>query len=255
MRASSKIALSFSILAIIFWAGYKLYPTWKLHSFEPKSLVPGHLNFISFSENAPFQMISSNHTISIINHPKKNQTQTYQHQKKIPLKEVIETLQRHPKALERLAMFFMHQDESKMPFQQIIWDIPSLHQALSGHPLLTQRLENDLNVKLDGTPLPYIRKSAYENGIVIKIPLSITIHSASGNQTLNSFISEPYKPNLIKNLEKKLGQHLIITPQILKKTYQSFFPDTSKRENVKRSLQHRISSDRVQHLSSTIENF
>ncbi len=255
MRASTKIALFFSLLTISFWAGYKFYPKWKLHSFEWEPVQPGQLNLIALPRNAPFGIISSNHTVSLIENPDR----LYSYEKKIPLKEILETLQGNPKALTKLAMFSMQIDETKILHQKNIWDIRSIDQALSGHPTFIQKLENDLNMKLDGTPLPYIQKSAVENGILIKLPLAVTIPSARGNQPLTSYILEPYKPKLIKNLEKKLQTHFVISPKILKETYQNVakpsFLDPFKREDIKRHLQNSISSYRIQQISISTEKF
>ena len=77
--------------------------------------------------------------------------------KKVPLKEMIETLQEKGSAVGPFVAVLNDMKPDDIAPKAIDWTKADIDKALAGDPKLKQKLQEDLNTNLDGTPLPEFR--------------------------------------------------------------------------------------------------
>ncbi|MER3496159.1 MAG: hypothetical protein C4320_04765, partial [Armatimonadota bacterium] len=125
--------------------------------------------------------------------------------KRLPIQDMLRAIAGDGAALGRMAMKMndVHQDE-KWPTEPVIWPTARIETALAGDSTERARLERDLNMTLDGRPLPRLSPRAAANGIIIET--SVTIDGVvNGKPTrVTGPYQTPYKPKLFEQLEKKL---------------------------------------------------
>ncbi len=252
MRTSTKIALGFVLVAAGLWTGYQLYSSSRSGAIKWVDLQPGRLNLLGISEHSNFYPIHSNKLVYLVEGVVKSESKA--DGRKIPLHDVLETLQGNTEALSKLSNFIFKIDPDKFPHKAVIWTFPQVQKALNGDQQLSAQLENDLNIKLDGTPLPHIKQKAFENGILIQTPITVAVPALKGQQ-LKGYILEPYRPLFAKHLERRLQKCIQINPKTLQENYHAILRSPSKQENVMQSLQHYVSSKRIQNNSKLVERF
>jgi hypothetical protein len=97
------------------------------------------------------------------------------------------------------------QDGPDWPTVQVFWEAADLKKVIDGDPVLRKKLENDLNIRLDGTPLEVARISALQNGIVIRLPIPIDVIVAGKKRTMTGYFLEPYRPNFSHKIDERLN--------------------------------------------------
>jgi hypothetical protein len=131
-----------------------------------------------------------------------------------------------------------------MPGTEIAWQATDLQKAIGGDPILLKKLEADINVHLDGTPLDQIHTSALFNGIVIHAFVPIEVSVAGVRQTLKAPITIPFKANFMQDVERTIREDFNPRPEQIKGNYlqlaQKLIDNPNQKQDVKGAIFNNI---------------
>jgi hypothetical protein len=269
---STQIAIGALLLGIGAVSGYRFYSDSQLNSFNPPPLKPGKLNIVGIQSKA-YGIRISNDVAQLVERKGSSFDPGSKEDagpmsgvdaKRIPMRELLQSLQGNKEALGRFIMVMNDAGETDdWPPIRNVWPADRLKRALDGSdPKLTEQLEQDLNMKLDGTPLQKFRMASYSNGIIVEVPVSVLINLGGKQTTLTGNVQSPYRPVFIQTLESKVKEKAGLTVQMLADTY-GLLADTMlrgekgekveggvRRENIKASIEELLSTSRAERLST-----
>jgi hypothetical protein len=114
-------------------------------------------------------------------------------------------------------------DESELSDSAPLWTRDDILKAIAGDKALKGKLERDLNVTLDGKPLPILNLVAYFYGIRIKTPITVKVPNAKG-AAINSFDIVSFKTRAMTQFYKEMQARFVDKKQ-LQQFYDSFLKD------------------------------
>jgi hypothetical protein len=126
--------------------------------------------------------------------------------KKISIKDMLGCLQGNQKSLSAFLTSMNDFSENDLPPVRVLWSKSDLEKALNHDPILAKKLESDLNMHLDGTPLPTVNFHSLQNGIVLEVPVPVHLQIAGQLQTVVGTILIGYKPRMIRGVDADLAQ-------------------------------------------------
>lgn len=106
-----------------------------------------------------------------------------------------------------------------------LWSKEDIEKAIQGDASLRSRLENDISMKIDGTPLPILNRSAFFNGIRVKVPISLDIPNAKGPK-LDAYAIESFRPRFLAEFFKSMREKFYDKAQL--QTYYKAYLDKEK---------------------------
>jgi hypothetical protein len=164
--------------------------------------------------------------------------------KRVPVREMLKAMEGDEAALGQfIAIMNDMQETEDWPTQHIVWKEADLKKALAGDPTLKSKLEADLNVHLDGTPLSKISLTSYENGIIVETSVPCQVEVGSKVVDMRGPIQVPYRPNVSKSIAKDLKEKsydLTTLAGYYALEAQKIEQKTSQKENVEASLKQII---------------
>jgi hypothetical protein len=261
MRSSTKIAIGFAALILVGYFGFQKVTDLMIMGQEFPPIVPGKINIIGVNTGAGYRVIVSNELAQLVETQGGFQQGNIDDpstdsavKKRIPLREMLETLQGDSKALGSFVMTMNDLSENDLPPVRVIWTKPDLEKAFQGDKKLQAKLENDLNMKLDGTPLPTLRISSLENGIVLSVPVTVNVNLQKGPTPVTGQVLEAYQPKMLKAVQADYAQDPRSTDTVKAGYYaqeaQEVMTKGSK-ENIKASIEEKMSDSEVQSLIET----
>lgn len=168
--------------------------------------------------------------------------------KRIPLREMLQSLQGDESALSRLIMIMNDLKEADLPAERVVWTPEDILAALDGDQTLRRKLIADLNVNLDGTPLDQLSLRAIENGIVIKAPVPVKVRIGNELKTLRGHVLESYRPRFARDVARRYAEKFVDSNAIRGyyiEEAEQLRLDPKKRENVAKTLRDYINPDRL----------
>jgi len=188
-RSSTKIALAFVALAAGAYFGYGLVSGWMVNRKVFPPLKPGNVNIVGVDTGAGYYIVVANQIAQLV----RGQTGEFQagsheeadsEKKRVPIRELLQSLQGDEQALGKLVMEMNDISDAEFPAYPRIWKAEEIRKACSGDVDLQKKLENDLNVRLDGTPLDHVRTGALEEGILIDSPVGVEVQVGAQRKKL-----------------------------------------------------------------------
>lgn len=255
LRTSTKIFLGFAVLTLGSYYGYQIVSDRIVMSEKFAPLTPGRVNVVGIDPGAGYQIIVANQMAQLV------QTQggfgakesdnggadSGAIKKRVPVKEMLEVLQGSGKALGPFVMTLNDMSENDdWPSVRVVWTKEQIQKALNGDKALQAKLEHDLNMHLDGTPLSQLSLSSLANGIIIDTPVSVIVNIDGKQTPVVGRVQEPYRPRMIRAVEESYKDKQV-TPDMIKGYYAAEAMKALKdkdREIISDSLKDRI-SDRL----------
>lgn len=230
LHREHKIAIGFVLLMAGCYFGYQAYAANQVDHIEFSKIKPGKVSILGVDTGAGYRIIVANQVAQLIQTTNQQFDEGYDYdsgdddsggpKKRVPLKELLQTLQGDEPALGKFVAA-MNEDLRKieMPTVEVVWKADQVKQALAGNVILRKKLEQDLNVRLDGSPLDQIRRNAIDYGIVVlcKVPVKVAI--AGNVRTMQGEIKIPYTPRFVIDVRKRFEKAFNVTPEILKGNY------------------------------------
>jgi hypothetical protein len=258
IRSSTKIAIGFVVVIFAGWAGYRAWSNFMVSNIKLGPITPKQINLVAISPGAGYRILVANGIAQLAeisggfdapNPEDLNESTDIVSAKKIPLREMLESLQGNQKGLDGFVMRINDIKEDDLPKEAPVWTAEDIHKAIGGDKNLQGKLEHDINMGLDGTPPNRVLASACINGIVIDTPVPIEI----GTGKLVAHVLQPYRPGLIEQVEKVLEERFdadTARPGVYREKAQAVIDDPKLREDVKHALEARISEDRTKDLAA-----
>jgi len=206
LHKSGGFVLAAILTLVVVWGAMWLYPRIMLAGYNPAPIVPGDINLIAVQKGARYKIIVSNgiaHLLEIadasggeagFDAPVSDwENADTQDTGRLPIRETLQSLQGDAVALGKLVMSVNKIKEEDLPSVRVVWKAEDLTKAVSGDKALQDKLEHDLNTRLDGTPLAQIDRNAILNGIVVDSPVTVNVPIKGNLTPVVCRIQEPYK--------------------------------------------------------------
>ena len=255
LRKEHKIAIGFTVLALGSYFGYQGVATYMVDRVVFPEIKPGRVSIIGINAGKGYRIIVANQVAQLITNPNEefgsenisydDNDDTGGNKKRVPLREMLKTLEGDEVALGKL-ITDMNDDLKKadMPTVEVPWTPEKIEKAIGGDATLKAQLEKDLNVHLDGTPLAEIRPQSLQNGIVLICKVPIDVKVAGVTKTMNGEIKIPYVPRFVRDVVKLYQDDFNPSRAVIAGNYgltaQALAEKPSDREDVAKSLRTRI---------------
>ncbi len=214
---STKIALGFVGLVALGYGGYRGWQMSQLAGVELTPVVPGKVSIIGVSPEAGVSVIVANKMAQLVESDNANFSAGDSSngggatqgaiKKRIPVREWIGVLSGDQNSLGKFVMIMANKrEDEKWPSERVIWKQEDVEKAIAGDAALKKKLEEDINMTLDGRPLSQLSLRAFYNGIVLDYPVTLKIRLGKEEKTLVGRFQEPYQPRFIAELEKSLSE-------------------------------------------------
>jgi len=265
IRSSTKITVGFVALVVLGYGGYQFAMQKAIAGEHFTPVVPGNVNLVGIDPGAGYKIIVANFVAQLIeggssefggNENGSDGATEGSIKKRIPIKEMLAVLRGDESALGPLTMVMNDMKEENIPPHRVMWNAEDLHKAIAGDAKLKAKLENDLNVHLDGSPLDHVRPSSIEDGIVLDAPVQVTVNINGTQKVIVGHVLEPFKPRLIKAVEARYADKNY-TPEMQAGYYteeaSKVMKDHSLREDVAQTLLERVSEKTSKERAAPVE--
>lgn len=269
-RASTKIVIGFVVLLALLYVGKMFWENRSLKDTPLTPIAPGRVNLVGLdTRKGGYHIIVANGLAQLIQSPggafgpgdsnpgQSDNDDSGGEKKRVPLKELIETLQGKSAAVGKFVSTLNDMKDEDLPPSQIEvdWTAADLQKAIAGDATLKKKLEDDLNTHLDGTPLDRYRPSTFQNGIVIKVPVSLQLSTGEDNKAsvVAGELLYPFQSALMKDLEARVHDESSLDAKKLSAFYaevgQTYIDKPTRRQNVGQALGDIISKTNVDSLT------
>ncbi|MBL8086783.1 MAG: hypothetical protein JNM85_01775 [Chthonomonas sp.] len=255
LNPSTKIAIGFAATLGLGYAAFRAYSGWYLGQLQLAPIKPGTVNLIAVQPGKRYRIVVANQIAQLVEggetgpeseQKTDNDTGSGSERRRVPIREMLKTLAGEEKALSALVMKMNDITDDILPPVRVIWTAEDLKKALDGDAGLTRKLEADLNIKLDGTPLDQFTISSIENGIVLDVPVDVKVQIEGKPTVLTARVLQTYRPTLCRVVSDRLKDS---PPDIsedavrglyLEEARRELAKDPKQRENVRGALARRI---------------
>lgn len=264
-RSSTKIAIGFVIIAGGGIYGYQYAMRRAIMNEHFTPLVPGKVNLVGINPGAHFKIIVANQVAQLVEasdsfHGEETDSGGSTEgaiKKHVPVAQMLQVLQGNQDALGPFIMKVNDRDENDTwPPIRVIWTAERLKKALNGDKIQEAKLVHDLNINLDGSPLPILNRASMENGIVLDYPVKVNVNAGGVVRVLTGRVREPYKPSLMVTVERDLVDKKVDNDMIAgyyAQESQDVLDGKSRKEDVKQQLMSRLSADNAAQLAEAPE--
>ncbi|MDR3688851.1 MAG: hypothetical protein P4L46_05690 [Fimbriimonas sp.] len=261
LRSSTKIAIGFTLIAAGSIYGYQFAMKKAImgEHFEP--IVPDSVDLVGINAGTGFRIIVVNEMAQLVEsstafHGSESEDSGATEgaiKKHIPIKEMLNVLKGDPHALGSFIMKVNDRDENdSWPPVRVVWTAERLQKALNGDKVEEAALVRDLNMNLDGTPLPTLRRASLENGIVIDYPVAVNVDIRGKVTKVVGRVQEPYKPMLVQTVEKKYEDK-----QVTEDTIRGYYAEEANKaltgkkghEDIRKAIETRMSAENAKELA------
>lgn len=261
MRSSTKIAIAFALVVAGGYFGYGAISGWMVNRIKFDPIKPGSVNIVGVDTSKGYYIVVANQIAQLVR-GEVGQFQAGEHdesassdseKKRVPIRELLQALQGNEEALGKFVMTMNDMSDRDFPAYPTVWKAEDIRRALESEPELLAKLESDLNVKIDGTPLDRIRVSALEEGIILDMPVSIELQIGAERKTLIGRVRQQYNPRFCQAVWDSVSEKSNLTESVIAGSYraaaQEIFAKPETKEDVKQALLGRISDQRMKNLA------
>lgn len=262
LRPSAKVGLMALGTIVVVWAATVAYSSLRLSGFNPTRVEPGRVNIIALPREAGYRVIVSNgiaHLVEAGDDQKlespDSEQQVQRDAPRLPIRELLQSLQGDPKALGKLTMAVNKMSEDAIPPNPVVWSAGDVEKAIKGDAALKGRLERDLLMTLDGRPLGEFTVAAIQSGIVLEIPVPTEVPVGSETVTVVATVQEPFRTDFVSRVESRIAEKFNPTTEMLAGFYRDEAAkvakqaaETGKWPDVAGMLRSRYSSSRIESL-------
>jgi preprotein translocase subunit SecD len=268
-RASTRIFVGFLLVVAVGWAGWQLYSNWYVSQIKFTAIEPGKVNLVGIELGRGFHITVSNRVAQLVESADKegdsskdgfgggNQIDASSNsgadngaKKRVSIRYLMESLQGNVDALGQFVMAQNNIKEDDLTPGAPRWLDTDLEKALKGDPTLSAKHERDLNVKLDGTPLPVIRPDAMWDGIVILAHVPVHVNVGGAVKLLQAPITLAFKAELMSAVEKDVAEKPNLSDELIGIYYQQeaqrILANSKYKEDVGEVLSATISPNHMQ---------
>ncbi|RYG27216.1 hypothetical protein EON82_00010 [bacterium] len=259
LRQSTWIATTAVVLAAGGYFGLRAFSAYSVGNTHFEPIAPGSVNLVGINPGAGYRVIIANDVAQLVEtqggfEGKESEAGGATEgaiKKRVPIRELLGVLRGDGKSLGNFVMIMNNiQENEDWPPIRVLWKKDDIEKAISGDPKLKAKLEHDLNVRLDGTPIVPLNRNSLENGIFVVAPVELTVN-VNGKQTLvRGETMEPFKPQLIKAVEARYKDKSRVDDAMIAGYYgdeaKAALASPAKRENLASSLRSMYSKEKME---------
>lgn len=254
MKPATKVMLTSAIAIAAIFGGLWGFGEVQLSQFNPKPIVPGKVTLIAMNTDLGFAIRVSNSVAQLIQVDKAgadfggdDRQSSEEDARRIPMRELLQSLQGDEKGLVRLVAVLNKIDLDDLVPGINEWQADDIQKALDGDPILTKKLEENLNVKLDGTPLGQVQYDNITSGIRIFIPVPVKVNIAGAPKTLIANLPISFQPSFAKEVANIIEKRFNPSNEYIVGNYQDvakkYLDGTATKEDVAGKLKKLIADD------------
>lgn len=255
ISGATRAALAFAAVCGGAYFGYNFITDQMVMNEKFTQISPGNVNIVGVDPGAGYRIIVANDIAQLVQASGDFEGKETEGggategaiKNRLPIREMLESLQGNERALSAFVTRLNDlQENENWPSERVVWTEDELRKALGGDREAEKRLVSDLNVRLDGTPLPGLRFSALENGIIIETRVPIQVSVAGTLKTLYATVQEPYRPRFLRAVEDSYeGKNISREDQLgfYAQEAKVLLEDPKQRENVREVLLSKISPE------------
>ncbi|MEZ0327856.1 MAG: hypothetical protein ACAH95_18320 [Fimbriimonas sp.] len=261
LLSSTKIAIVFVLLLTAIIGGYQFATVRMIAGAKFSPVTPGKVNVVGIDPDSGYQIIVANQMAQLIQSEGGFESSSGTGEggatsgavkKRIPIREMLGTFKGDPVAIGEFVRIMndIKQDET-WPSNAPVWTSENIDKAFAGDQVLAKELEHDINLKLDGTPLPSVRPAALYNGIFVNFPITLTVASPTGSRQVVGRVELPFRPSLLKVVEGRLAKKNADEATIIgyyAEEARKEIDNPSRRENLRQTLPFVYSEARLKEL-------
>lgn len=265
IRSSTKIVIGFAVLTALGLSGYHYTMRMAIQSAHFDPVVPGKVNLVGVDAGAGYRIIVANQMAQLVQASRDFGGKESEDsgategaiKKRIPIREMLAVLRGDEKALGPFVMTMNDMSENDLPPVAPVWKQADIQKALSGDAALEKKLVEDLNMKLDGTPLSQLRITSMENGIVVETPVKVTVNLNGQPKEVVGYVREAYRPRLMKAVEVRYAEKANLTQAMQAGFYreeaEKVINGEASKENVRKSLESIIAPEKSEERSKVAD--
>lgn len=263
IRKSTQIAVGAVLLGALVMVGYRFVADRMLGNTSFSNLEPRKINLVGIDLDNGYAIRVANQVAQLVEAKDQkfggNETESEgategANAKRIPIKDLFASLQGDEDALGHLIMVMNDRSENdSWPTVRVSWSESDIRKALAGDPKLQAKLESDINMKLDGTPLPKIRISSFQNGIMVSSDVPVEVLVGGARKHLLGHIETPYRPMLMSAVDRRLQEKSNITDAMIAGYYgeeaSKIMQGQVSKENVRGALTALVDPEQLKPLA------
>lgn len=251
---STKIAIAFAAFVGGAYAAKTVITDRMVMGEKFAEISPTRLNIVGIDPGAGYRVIIANQVAQLVQRQGGFGADTSSGggategsiKNRLPLSDMLKVLQGDEVALGRfVANLNEIREGDDWPPVRVVWPYARLKKALDGDPGERAKLEQDLNVKLDGTPLSEVRPTSIANGIITETPVKVDVNVNGTIRTMTGIVQQPYKPGFIRRVEAAYAEKPNVDQAMIKGYYLEEARKTLKgpgqKEDIAGTLADRIS--------------
>lgn len=229
LRSSTKILLGFIGLAGLSYGGSFAYTQFRLKGVDLHPIASSDLCLLAIGPKAGVKILVANQMVQVVEASSQfGGTESSSGgavegavKKRIPVRELVGILGGDVESAQSFIDKMRDtSDENQASQDAPLWPMSDIKKAINGDQNLKSKLEHDLNVTLDGKPLPVLNRIAFFYGIRIKVPVKIVAKSAISEFT-ETFDVVTFKPRVITTFYRNM-QSKFYDPGQLQEYYASY---------------------------------
>ncbi len=229
VRSSTRITIAFVLVVAAVFYGHRIYSNWRVSQIKFPPIEPGQVSLLGVDTGAGFKIVVANRMAQLRetsgesfrkgsrsggDDDRDSRSDSSSRKSRIPVSDMIGALKGDEEKLSKFVMTMNEITDEKLPPERVYWEASDLEKALNGDQQLKDKLIKDLNVQLDGTPLPELRMRSLEDGIVLKLPVPIHVSVNGGSKTMYATVLRPYKPRLMQAVEQRYEDKAVVDTQM-----------------------------------------
>lgn len=266
MRITGSVKFAAAGLALIvgIWLAWQGYAKFRLAQFEMIDIPPGQsVSLVAVDPGSGYRIIVSNDIASLAEVTGDFTAPTERDegaadvvsQRRLPIREFIQSLQGDEEALGGLVAYLNEElDPQRLPPTEIVWRAEDITKAIEGDQDLREKLEFDLQVRLDGRPIGRLDLQRMMNGIVLDLPVPVQVPVGDEVREMIARVKEPFDSQFAAEFQNAVGEMLDPSEAVLISTYRLVAGryESGERvyEDVARSLQGRIDEQRLKRFAT-----
>lgn len=249
MNPSLRIALLCAVVGGGAYVGYQAYAALTVDNAKFDPVVADDISLVAIESGRGFRVIVANQMAQLADGGAREKSDEYDAEstgdldnlKRLPIRELILAHSGDQKALSTLISRMNDLDkEDRLPTTRVMWRSEDVQKAIGGDATLRAKLERNLNVKLDGTPLAGLSVNAIENGIVVPVKVPVLFVANGQDRSMTAEVLQWFLPTFSQTVMNRYSSEADVTPERIAAYYLEEAKKVEKPQDVAKSLTQMI---------------